>query len=155
MSEPGSGRWKAVVAWVAAFFVGFIVTAAIIYVPRMLSGKATYEVSRLRITRADGSPVDLNEVPLGESLVFSADVKANYSGGDKASLELLIRRSSSEDVSSKTFEVSSSGEPRTFELRFTLSEGAGDPFSARAILEPPGGDDALKKESALPFHAAD
>ncbi len=161
MSEKVPGARKRNAAWVGigGTLITVLTVMVIVYVPRILSGgKAESDISKLKLTAADGSSLDYDRVLLGERVTFTATAEPAFRGDEPASFTLLIRRGAAEVIERKTFEIPSSGEPQTKKLTLTLPEGlpegSGANFTAEAILESPDRNDALKLESHLPFYGA-
>jgi hypothetical protein len=142
-------------SWIIALciIIGLIVVGAAIAIPLIIaaSNKPVAQVNQVKIVRADGTTVDADKVPLETEVALKATYKAKFKGTGSGTIRLSVKSSAGESIVDKTFDVTSSGNPQTKEVKFTMSEGSGKPLSGNAKLAVTQGASKLSSAKAVSF----
>jgi len=130
-----------------------IVVGAAIAIPLIIaaSNKPAAEITQVQIVRTDGTTVDSAKVPLETEVALKATYKAKFKGNGSGTIQLVVKSSAGESIADKTFDVTSSGNLQTKEVKFTMSEGSGKPLSGNAKLVVTQGASKLNSAKAVSF----
>lgn len=128
--------------------------AAGIIIWRVSEGNKTIaEVTSIDLERTDGETLDLKKVPLDTELVLKVDYRARFKGDGKGTLRLTVTTSEGDRTIDKSYDLKSSGETQTRELKYSMNKGSGQPIEAKAKLTVEQGNKDLKNSKTLAYTA--
>lgn len=135
-SAPRKSRaWKAVaIVALAVLVVGGVATGIILW--RAAAGnRLVAQVTSVDLGRKDGESIDLEKVPLDDTLVLEATYRASFPQGGSGTLSLTLTDSAGDELMEDTFEVRSGGGLQKKKAEFHLTQSDGKPLKAKASLE--------------------
>lgn len=141
-------------AWIAvACVLGACLVAAAVTIPLVLhsSSRQGAKINSLRLLSSDGDTIDLDRVPLDKELVLVVNYNAWFKDGGSGTLRLLVTDSEGENVIDKTYDVTSSDRAQTEEHGFSMSQGSGEPLTAKAELSVRAGSQKEDAHKTLSF----
>ncbi len=136
-----------------ACVLGVCVVAAAVTVPLVLlfSSRPGAKINSLRLLSSDGDTIDLDEVPLDKELVLVVNYNAEFKDGGSGTLRLLVTDNEGENIIDKTYDVTSSDRAQTVKHGFTMSQGSGEPLTAKAELSLRAGSQKEDARKTLSF----
>lgn len=141
--------------WIAevAIVLGLCIVAAAVIIPLVViaANNPVAQVTSVKLARADGETLSTSKVPLDTEILFKATFKAKFKNNGSGSIQLVVVDSANENVMDKTYDVTSSGELQSKEMKFTMEQGSGKPLRARAKLSVTQGAKKLTDGETLSF----
>jgi hypothetical protein len=138
---------------IIASVVGLGAIAAAIIIPLAISAsnKPVAEIESVKLVRADGKAVDIEEVPLDTEIAVVVAYKARFKAQGGGTLNIVVADAEDEELFDESYDVKSSDSPQEKELEFTMRQGSGKPLEARAVLKVTQGSDKLETDETLAF----
>ncbi len=113
------------------------------------------EIAQVELSRKGGGPVNLEDVPLGEDLVITVKVRAQYGEGGEAELVIKLFDSAGEEQRKSRFRVRSGRDPQEFKDEFLFLWSEGEYFTAKVELKASEGDREKSDHYELEFYVAE
>jgi len=145
--------WIAVVA--AAVAVVVIAAAILIPVLIMEANKPIAQVITVGLVRTDGNTLNTSKVPLDTEVAFKTSYKARFKDNGSGTLRMVVVDSGGENIIDKTYDVKSSGEAQSKELKFSMDQGSGKPLHAKATLAVTQGAKKINSAKTMAFTAVE
>jgi hypothetical protein len=141
--------------WIAliATVVGLCVVAAAIVIPLLViaANKPVAQVTSVSLVRTDGDTLDTAKVPLDTELALKVTYKSKFKDTGSGTLRLVVVDAAGENIVDKTYDVKSSGEPQSKDLKFSMDQGSGKEIHAKATLKVTQGATKLNAAKTLAF----
>ncbi len=114
------------------------------------------EIKSLDLDLGSGDRIDLENVPLGETLLVTVEYLAVFPEGGEGTLQIMVLDSEGNDLlEDNADKVKSNDKPQTFEYEYYMEDNlAGESLDVSAVLEVKKGTEESSNEEELAYKAS-
>lgn len=152
---PPRGRAALIVAVVLAALL-VLGGAAVLVVVLVTGGPGlTASVEELDLRLSDGGEIDVDNVPLGELLVFEVKYIAQFGEGGGGTLAITLYDGDGEEVLDETFKVRSGDVPQSRKYEYSMKTSEGETFEMKVSLEVDQGTRTVFETGGFEYYVAE